>query len=69
MRLKGGDPAVFSRASSELAALVAAGVAYELVPGISSVLAAPLLAVGGRSLMYLMEFYQGRACRCLHSLL
>lgn len=45
VRLKGGDPAVFSRVSSEIAALSAAGVPFELVPGISSVLAAPLLAV------------------------
>ena len=43
-RLKGGCPSVFSRVSSELAALSAAGVAVELVPGISSGLAAPLLA-------------------------
>ena len=45
MRLKGGDPAVFSRVSSELAALSAAGIPYEIVPGISSALAAPVLAV------------------------
>ncbi|GAX74799.1 hypothetical protein CEUSTIGMA_g2246.t1 [Chlamydomonas eustigma] len=44
VRLKGGDPAVYSRATSEIAALTAAGIPYEFVPGISSVLAAPLLA-------------------------
>ena len=44
VRLKGGCVSVFSRVSSELAALRAAGVEVELVPGVSSVLAAPLLA-------------------------
>ncbi len=44
VRLKGGDPAVFSRASSEAAALSAACVSFEFVPGVSSALAAPLLA-------------------------
>jgi siroheme synthase len=43
-RLKGGCPSVFSRVSSELTALAAAGIDVELVPGISSALAAPLLA-------------------------
>eukprot|EP00955_Chlamydomonas_euryale_P082319 363698-Chlamydomonas_euryale.AAC.5 len=46
VRLKGGDPAVFSRVSSEAAALSAAGVPYEMVPGVSSALAAQLLAGG-----------------------
>ena len=44
VRLKGGDPFVFGRASSELEALRAAGVDVEIVPGVSSCLAAPLLA-------------------------
>ena len=44
VRLKGGCPSVFSRGGSEMRALAAAGVAVELVPGISSALAAPLLA-------------------------
>lgn len=44
MRLKGGCPAVFSRVSSEAAALTAVGCSWELVPGVSSALAAPLLA-------------------------
>ena len=46
VRLKGGCPSVFSRSSSELGALAAAGVQAELVPGISSALAAPLFAGG-----------------------
>ena len=44
VRLKGGCPSVFSRCSSELHALAAAGCAAELVPGVSSALAAPLFA-------------------------
>lgn len=44
VRLKGGDPAVFSRASSEAAALANARIPFEFVPGVSSALAAPLLA-------------------------
>lgn len=44
VRLKGGCPSVFSRLHSELAALSGAGVAVEIVPGVSSVLAAPLAA-------------------------
>ena len=43
-RLKGGCPSVFSRARSEMDALVRNGFSYELVPGISSALAAPLRA-------------------------
>ncbi|MGB5636726.1 MAG: uroporphyrinogen-III C-methyltransferase [Waterburya sp.] len=44
VRLKSGDPFIFGRANEELAALQLAKCDYELVPGISSVLAAPLLA-------------------------
>lgn len=44
VRLKGGCPSVFARVGSELRALAAAGVPVELVPGVSSALAAPLLA-------------------------
>ncbi|PNH09589.1 Uroporphyrinogen-III C-methyltransferase [Tetrabaena socialis] len=44
VRLKGGCPSVFSRLASEIAALSAAGVPFELVPGISSALSAPLFA-------------------------
>ena len=40
VRLKGGDPSLFGRANEELAALRAAGVACELVPGVSAAFAA-----------------------------
>jgi uroporphyrin-III C-methyltransferase len=44
VRLKSGDPFIFGRSSSEMQALIAAGCPFEVVPGLSSALAAPLLA-------------------------
>jgi uroporphyrin-III C-methyltransferase len=44
VRLKSGDPFIFGRCISEIEALKAAGCEYEVIPGISSALAAPLLA-------------------------
>ncbi|MGC9503135.1 uroporphyrinogen-III C-methyltransferase [Baaleninema sp.] len=44
VRLKAGDPFIFGRSTSELRALHQANCPVEVVPGISSALAAPLLA-------------------------
>lgn len=44
VRLKSGDPFIFGRCQAEIEALTAANCPFEVVPGLSSALAAPLLA-------------------------
>jgi uroporphyrinogen III methyltransferase/synthase len=45
VRLKGGDPTIFARLAEELAPLQRAGVAVEIVPGVTAALAAAAVAV------------------------
>ncbi len=58
IRLKGGDPMIFGRATEELAALAACDIPYEIIPGITAATAAA--AVLGLSLT------QRRRARSLH---
>ena len=44
VRLKGGDPMLFGRGAEEACVLAAAGIVFEIVPGVSSALAVPACA-------------------------
>ena len=44
VRLKGGDPFIFARGGEEAEALRAAGIEYEIVPGVTSAIAVPAFA-------------------------
>ena len=63
VRLKGGDPLIFGRAGEELAALRAAGIAVEIVPGVTSSLAAAAslqIPLTHRGLSHSVTFISGQ---------
>jgi uroporphyrin-III C-methyltransferase len=65
VRLKGGDPFLFGRGGEEAAVLTAAGIPWEVIPGVSAGLAAPALAgipLTHRGLAAQVVFRSGHAC-------
>ncbi|MGE0404698.1 MAG: siroheme synthase CysG [Candidatus Korobacteraceae bacterium] len=65
VRLKGGDPMLFGRAGEEMDALRAAGIRFEVVPGITAALgaaAAAKISLTDRRLASSVLFASGHAC-------
>jgi len=66
VRLKGGDPSIFARAGEEIAAMEAAEVRYEVVPGVTAALAASSYAgvpLTHRDHASCVAFVTGQECR------
>jgi len=64
LRLKGGDPMIFGRATEEMLALDAHGIAYEVTPGITAALAAASslkLSLTQRQVSRAVHFVAGHA--------
>jgi uroporphyrin-III C-methyltransferase len=65
VRLKGGDPMLFGRAAEELHALAEAGIAVEIIPGVTAAVAAGAVAeipLTQRGLASAVVFATGHAC-------